>query len=1065
MLAGTTRSLGVVNAGTGVIVPGNEIPDERQAGLPFFDARLTTLGIPMPFVRESLAGYAKSPEWAARQAELAALMAQITDVRVDDNEFFGTPHFIRSVTTFLTPASKLAPRDVVKAYVRNHPGLFGVDTAWLDKAAIPRDFVTKHNGVTHLSFQQQIGEIELMSCELRANVMPDGRLINISSSMIPVAGGLPGWTLGETDALRAAAANIGEAFTVLPTPGPAAGEERKTQWRGSPDFRADEPIETRRVYFPMTRTDVRAAYQVVLPVKGIGHTYEVVIDANSGQLLQRLNRLVYVADPVTFHVWPDDSPAPGSPGPDTPSGFQFPYVARQMITVTDADISAYSPLGWVPNGPSPITSGNNTSAYLDRDANNAPDSGGQPAATASRVFDFPVDPTVDAPTTYGNATAAQLFYYVNRFHDKLYSLGFDEAAHNFQVTNVTGQGVGNDPVLAEGQDGSGTNNANFSTTGTDGSTGRTQMYIFTGPNPDRDGSFDGDVVYHECGHGVSIRLHNGTLTGTQSGGMGEGWSDFWSLVFSARPGDDLSAVYTTGGWVTRDFPSGSFTNNYYFGIRRYPYSTDLNKNPETYADIDPAQISFPPGVPHSPVIGDTANEVHNVGEVWCLTLYECRNFLSAAHGFAANDLLARLVVDGMKLDPAGPNFLQARDAILQADLVNNAGANQYDLWQGFAKRGLGFSATSPAGSTSNGIVEAFDVPQRVDFSYPDGVPLRLNPHGSTTFHVNVAPFNLSLTPNSGTLSYSVNGGPFTTIPMTEGPTNTYTANLPGNNCFDIVRFYVSVGTSFGVRNSPATGSNSAMVYSRDQIAFSDDFETDTGWTVNNVPLTGGIFSGAWVRVDPNGTTAQPEDDHTPSPGTMCYVTGQGTPGGSVLEADVDYGTTRLVSPTFNLAGMGDAIIEYYRWYSQNTVTINADEFLVEVSNNNGATWTAFDRIAVGDTIVPGWVRVTKALSDVGVTPSAQVRLRFSAADLGTQNITEAAVDDFRIFARVCDAACNADYNQDGSADLSDIFDLAADVSGGTQSFPPNSPDFNSDGSADVSDIFDLAAVVAGGPCP
>ncbi len=61
--------------------------------------------------------------------------------------------------------------------------------------------------------------------------------------------------------------------------------------------------------------------------------------------------------------------------------------------------------------------------------------------------------------------------------------------------------------------------------------------------------------------------------------------------------------------------------------------------------------------------------------------------------------------------------------------------------------------------------------------------------------------------------------------------------------------------------------------------------------------------------------------------------------------------------------------------------------------------------------------------------------------------------------------CDPDYNQDGGADLTDVFDLANDVASGTESFPPNSSDFNQDGSADLSDILDLANVVAGGDCP
>lgn len=62
-------------------------------------------------------------------------------------------------------------------------------------------------------------------------------------------------------------------------------------------------------------------------------------------------------------------------------------------------------------------------------------------------------------------------------------------------------------------------------------------------------------------------------------------------------------------------------------------------------------------------------------------------------------------------------------------------------------------------------------------------------------------------------------------------------------------------------------------------------------------------------------------------------------------------------------------------------------------------------------------------------------------------------------------ACDADYNQDGSADFSDLLDISNDIATGQQSFPPSDPDFNQDGSADLSDVIDIANVIAGGPCP
>ena len=107
----------------------------------------------------------------------------------------------------------------------------------------------------------------------------------------------------------------------------------------------------------------------------------------------------------------------------------------------------------------------------------------------------------------------------------------------------------------------------------------------------------------------------------------------------------------------------------------------------------------------------TPTQIHSAGEVWCVTLWEARAKLVTKFGFTAgNQIIMQLVTDGMKLSPVDPNFLEARDAIIQADLVNNGGANYNELWAAFAKRGLGGSATSPSSSTSVGVVEAFDLP-------------------------------------------------------------------------------------------------------------------------------------------------------------------------------------------------------------------------------------------------------------------------------------------------------------------------------------------------------------------
>ena len=73
---------------------------------------------------------------------------------------------------------------------------------------------------------------------------------------------------------------------------------------------------------------------------------------------------------------------------------------------------------------------------------------------------------------------------------------------------------------------------------------RMQMYEWTTTNPRRDGDFDNEIIIHEYGHGVSNRLTgNGNgLNALQSGGMGEGWSDWWAMMLTQQ-----SASETTTG--------------------------------------------------------------------------------------------------------------------------------------------------------------------------------------------------------------------------------------------------------------------------------------------------------------------------------------------------------------------------------------------------------------------------------------------------------------------------------------------------------------------------------------
>jgi len=243
---------------------------------------------------------------------------------------------------------------------------------------------------------------------------------------------------------------------------------------------------------------------------------------------------------------------------------------------------------------------------------------------------------------------------------------------------------------------------------------------------DRDGSLDQQIVFHEFFHYVSNRLvANGSGLGTsQSAGMGEGWSDFASMLLTVREEDTAVAsnanwngVYALATYATSGVPfNGALNQGYYFGIRRYPYSTDLTRNPLTFKHITNNVV-----LPVGPPIGFGANgannaEVHNVGEVWTAMLWECyaallRDTLGPAPRLTfqdAQDRMKRYVIGGLKITPAFPTITEARDGVLAAALASDP-ADYVAFRLAFAKRGAGAHAVSPdrVSADNVGVVEDF----------------------------------------------------------------------------------------------------------------------------------------------------------------------------------------------------------------------------------------------------------------------------------------------------------------------------------------------------------------------
>jgi hypothetical protein len=571
-------------------------------------------------------------------------------------------------------------------------------------------------GNGHVYFRQKYNGLPVLGAKVGVHLTAAGEVITVNGGFVPGLGatntGVPGTpTLTWAEAVDAAGRHLGLTAAAPPTVQSSTGGIEQAAVVDAPGVSVD-PVPISLAYVN-TPGGVKLGWRMVVNAPGIPW-YEAAVDARSGELIFSAN---WAHDLAGYRVQalPDESPLDG-PSPTTDS--------RQLL-VNPADPVA-SPFGWhdtdgVAGAEFTDTRGNNVFAQEDRDGN---DFGGRrPNGGPGLFFSNPVDFT-RGPDAYVDAVVANLFYMNNALHDIHYRYGFTEAAGNFQQKNYTGGGKGNDAVQADALDGSDlgfTNNA-FMATPPDGFAPRMGMFRFDITTPNRTSDFDNGIIAHEYGHGVTIRLTGGpddssTLNTVQSGGMGEGWSDFYSVMFAQRAADRKNDTVGVGNYVL-GFPANGP------GVRRNPYSFDLTLNPITYDAFNADRSAG--GEP----------QVHNTGEIWASTLWDLNWLLIDKYGFdpdlstgytgffsptgpkrlpggapglAGNKLTLRLVMDALKLQPANPSFTQARDAILSADLALTGGQAQREIWAAFARRGLGKDAAA-ADSTQITITTDYDMP-------------------------------------------------------------------------------------------------------------------------------------------------------------------------------------------------------------------------------------------------------------------------------------------------------------------------------------------------------------------
>lgn len=777
-----------------------------------------------------------------------------------------------------------APVDILRNWLKERQDKLGLSAKDVEDWAITSSSTDK-KGVTYVYIRQQVNGLPVFGAVANFAVR-DGAVVAFGDRLKrDVATNAPSARPGmdARQALRKAAEQLGLSVQAVRIQHAISPTELTLGTSGI----SHDPIPARLIYQHDGNGELKLAWDLTIRSTTSPNWWHLAVDASTGAILRTTDHIVQCVHPEAafgrpYNALDDLARAPAAAAMlQDGSGYRvFAFPAESPIHGPHALVSepadpVASPFGWhdvdgLPGAEYTITQGNNT--FASEDLANTDIPGYSPDGGPTLNFDFPYTPP-QSPLSYLDASITNLFYACNVLHDVWHHYGFDEQSGNFQVTNYSGAGFGNDEVIAQAQDGGGTNNANFGTP-PDGDNGRMQMYLWRtsadstlfvnspagisgvyenavagfgpslpttpitadivlvqdntapfsngceeivngaaifgrialvdrgqctfiakvqalenlgavavivvnnvpgdpigmggtggdditipavmisqsdgdiikqalldgavnatlqGSNEEdlRDSSFDNGIIAHEYGHGVSNRLTGGgndvdCLWNDEQ--MGEGWSDWMGLILTIRPGDEAGTPRGIGNFV-RDQPTSGQ------GIRPAPYSTDPAVNDYTYGDTNNDALSRP----------------HGVGFVWATMLWDMTWALIEQYGYdpnlytgtGGNNMAIQLMMDGLKLQPCNPGFVDGRDAILLADLLLTGGQNECLIWNAFAQRGLGLSASQGSSDSRFDQTEAFDLPtQCLNVGVPELAAirdLRLMPNPATGEVVLVLP--------------------------------------------------------------------------------------------------------------------------------------------------------------------------------------------------------------------------------------------------------------------------------------------------------------------------------------
>ncbi len=528
------------------------------------------------------------------------------------------------------------PEDIARAFLADNATLFGLTRHEVDQLEMT-SIVPTTDGGANVYFKQRAFRLEVWGGRAIMRIRANGTIPFLGSSlyakmMLPEAPSI--------DAIEAVRRAVHDVYPGILFTGNILSMERSgEQLTIFDDLGFGRSPQARLVLFPESDS-TKLAWEVKVAELTLETDYRVLVDALDASILFRRNMTRYATAKILNAGYPD---------PEADEEAPPQYEVKTIPSSTPE-----SPSGWITGDGTSLVGNNATShLYYWTEAGLS-----DPTGTYEFSYNTPSSALVNA------------WWWANDAHDRFYSAGFDEAAGNYQEDNFGNGGIGSDAMRVVSWTVGGRNNA-FYTTSVDGDLSTINFFWvgcgLCGDHDDypenggeRGAGFMRDVVVHEYTHGVSTRMVGGPaddtcLFGTQSGAMGEGWSD----IFPASFYGDLrlgSYFYEGAGWM------------------RDP------RHDLTYDDLCG--------------VGNYGCQVHDDGMIWVGTLWDLRQSMIALDTAGGLDAFHKIVIQGLANTACYPSYIDARDAILQADTDLYGSSHFGIIWNVFANRGMGEGASS-----------------------------------------------------------------------------------------------------------------------------------------------------------------------------------------------------------------------------------------------------------------------------------------------------------------------------------------------------------------------------------